>query len=105
MPTLYASAIDAMKPYACVSGLSMSKVSDDVVFPDEAQEKDAARRRGDEEFGADEKAPQQLGPPKPPPRASRMVSGPLREAPVSVTVFVDVRFVGSEASGRSQEEE
>jgi hypothetical protein len=65
------------------------------------------RRRGGEEFGTGEKAPPQLGPPKPPPRASRMVSGPLREAPVNVTVFVDVRFVGSEnfGSGPSQEEE
>lgn len=100
----FVNAIDAMKPYACVSGLSMSKVSDDVVFPDEAQEKDAARRR-EEEKTAPEQAALRLGPPKPPPRASRMVSGPLREAPVSVMVFVDVRFVGSEASGRSQEEE
>ena len=49
----------------------------------------------------------QGGPPKPPPRASRMVYGPLREAPVSATVFVDVRFVGSEGSGSdpAQEEE
>ena len=70
-------------------------------------EKDSASRRGGEEFGTGEKAPPQLGPPKPPPRASRMVSGPLREAPVNVTVFVDVRFVGSEnfGSGPSQEEE
>ena len=100
----FVNAIDAMRPYACVSGLSMSKVSDDVVFPDEAQEKEAARR-GEDADSRNKPAAPQLGPPKPPPRASRMVSGPLREAPMSVTVFVDVRFVGSEASGRSQEEE
>ena len=106
----FVNAIDAMRPFACVSGLSMSKVSDDVVFPDEAQEKESARRRGREEETFEDRArepAQPLGPPKPPPRASRMVSGPLREAPVSVTVFVDVRFVGSEGPGsdRSQEEE
>ena len=106
----FVNAIDAMRPYACVSGLSMSKVSDDVVFPDEAQEKESARRRGREEETFEDRArepAQPLGPPKPPPRASRMVSGPLREAPVSATVFVDVRFVGSEGPGsdRSQEEE
>jgi hypothetical protein len=28
-----------------------------------------------------------------------MVSGPLREAPVLATVFVDVRFVGREPMG------
>ena len=106
----FVNAIDAMRPYACVSGLSMSKVSDDVVFPDEAQEKESARRRGREEETFEDRArepAQPPGPPKPPPRASRMVSGPLREAPVSATVFVDVRFVGSEGPGsdRSQEEE
>ena len=104
----FVDAVDAMRPYACVSGLSMAKTSDDVVFPDEAQEKESARRRGREEETFEDRArepAQPLGPPKPPPRASRMVSGPLREAPVAVTVFVDVRFVGSEASGRSQEEE
>ena len=104
----FVNAIDAMTPYACVSGLSMAKVTDDVVFPDEAQEKEAARRRGrEDEAPEDRAAPQTLGPPKPPPRASRMVSGPLREAPVSATVFVDVRFVGSEGSGSdpAQEEE
>ena len=100
----FVDAVDAMRPYACVSGLSMAKTSDDVVFPDEAQEKEASRRGEDAEARNKAAAPQ-LGPPKPPPRASRMVSGPLREAPVAVTVFVDVRFVGSEASGRSQEEE
>lgn len=102
----FVDAIDAMRPYACVSGLSMEKLSEDVVFPDEAPEKgrdDAARRRGK---AAEETQPR-LGPPKPPPRASRMVSGPLREAPVAATVFVDVRFVGAEpfGSGETQEEE
>ncbi len=102
----FVDAIDAMRPYACVSGFSMEKVSEDVVFPDETPEKgnDVARRRGK---AAEEPQQPRTGPPKPPPRASRMVSGPLREAPVVATVFVDVRFVGAEpfGSGESPEEE
>ena len=101
----FVDAIDAMHPLACVSGLSMAKVADDAVFADEAPEKkervrgEGGRRggRGEEEEAAP--APARGGPPKPAPRASRMVSGPLREAPVLATVFVDVRFGGREPMG------
>ena len=101
----FVDAIDAMHPLACVSGLSMEKLADDAVFADEAPEKkervrgEGGRRgRGEEEEEA-APAPARGGPPKPAPRASRMVSGPLREAPVLATVFVDVRFVGREPMG------
>lgn len=101
----FVNAIDAMSPWACVSSLSLEKTADDVIFPGEEPEKGPAGRRGAK--AAPEAAAPQGGPPKPPPRASRMVSGPLREAPVLATVFVDVRFVGSEpgGSGEPQEEE
>ena len=93
-----------MKPYASVTGFSMEKLADDVIFPGEEPEKSSAGRRGAK---AEEPAVPQGGPPKPPPRASRMVSGPLREAPVLATVFVDVRFVGADPAGGpgSREEE
>ena len=70
------------------------------VFADEIAEKDRAAGRRDVRGEENEKpAPTRGGPPKPAPRASRMVSGPLREAPVLATVFVDVRFVGREPMG------
>ena len=100
----FLDSIDAMKPYASVTGFSMEKLADDVIFPGEEPEKSSAGRRGAK---AEEPAVPQGGPPKPPPRASRMVSGPLREAPVLATVFVDVRFVGADPAGGpgSREEE
>ena len=103
----FVDAIDAMRPWACVSSLSMEKTADDVIFPGEEPEKNVAGRRGAKAGGPAAAPAPQGGPPKPPPRASRMVSGPLREAPVVATVFVDVRFVGSApgGSGEPQEEE
>lgn len=105
----FVDAIDAMRPLACVSGLSMEKTADDAVFADESVEKDRARDEGGRRDvrGGAEPAPVRGGPPKPAPRASRMVSGPLREAPVLATVFVDVRFVGRApmGSGAQQEED
>ena len=99
----FLDAIDAMTPYACVSGLSMEKAGEDVVFAGEESDKEGRRgKEGEEEAPAPDP---RGGPPKPPPRASRMVSGPLREAPVLATVFVDVRFVGSDPTGSRQEEE
>ena len=102
----FVNAVDAMRPWACVSSLSMEKTADDVIFPGEEPEKNAAGRR-DRKAAPEAAAAPQGGPPKPPPRASRMVSGPLREAPVVATVFVDVRFVGVSpaGSGEPQEEE
>lgn len=103
----FVDAIDAMQPWACVSGLAMEKTADDAVFPGEEAEKAPSGRRGTKDPAADPAAHRPKGPPKPPPRASRMVSGPLREAPVTATVFVDVRFVGRQpmGSGAPGEEE
>lgn len=102
----FADAICAMTPWACISGLSMEKTAEDVVFAGEEGEKDGRRGKEAEEAAAAAPDPRG-GPPKPPPRASRMVSGPLREAPVLATVFVDVRFVGRRpmGSGTPGEEE
>ena len=101
----FLDSIDAMKPYASVTGFSMEKLGDDVIFPGEEPDKATAGKRGAK--APEEPAAPRGGPPKPPPRASRMVSGPLREAPVLATVFVDVRFVGRDPAGEagSREEE
>lgn len=72
------NAIDEMRPFAMVSGLSFSKTGDDVVKPAEPDPKQAAAA---EATGILE---------KPAPRTARLVSGPLFETPVRVTLFVDV---------------
>ena len=75
------NAIDAMHPFAMVSGLSIEKTGQDVVVPaapDPAKEEAAPPKT---EGGILE---------KPAPRTARLVSGPLFETPVRVTLFVDV---------------
>lgn len=104
----FVDRIDAMSPWACVSGLSLEKTGPDVVFPGEENEKEGGRRaKADKTKEEAAPAAPPGAPPKPAPRASRMVSGPLREAPVRATVFVDVRFIGREpsAAGAAGEEE
>lgn len=106
----FIDAVSAMTPCACIAGLTLEKMAEDAVFAGEEKEKEKEKgkddRRGSRDAEKDEPAPRG-GPPKPPPRASRMVSGPLREAPVLATVLVDVRFVGLDpaGSGDSGEEE
>ena len=80
--SLYATlnAINAMWPFAQVSGLQVAKAGSDVVFPAKVEEK-----------AKDEdplKAPGIKAPPS--GRTSRIVSGALREAPVKVQMTVDV---------------
>ena len=101
----FVDAVCAMTPYACVSGLSLEKTAEDAVFAGEEKEKEKEGRRGSREAEEPEAADPRGGPPKPPPRASRMVSGPLREAPVLATVLVDVRFVGLDPAAGAGEEE
>lgn len=109
----FVDAVCAATPYACVSGLTLEKTAEDAVFAGEEKEKERERdrdrddRRGSRGAQETEAPDPRGGPPKPPPRASRMVSGPLREAPVLATVLVDVRFVGLDpaAAESSGEEE
>lgn len=104
-------AIDAMRPFAMVSTLSLEKIRPDVVFPDEneaerraqaASREDQPRRsRRNRRGGAEEEAPAQAAPAlneRPAPRSARLVSGPLREAPVRVLMTVDVCSVPSARS-------
>ena len=70
-------AIAAMQPFAMVSDLSFAKTGDDVLPPPSESEAE----RLPETPGILE---------KPAPRTARLVSGPLFETPVQVTMFVDV---------------
>ena len=74
------NAIDAMRPFAMVSGLEFSKTGEDVLVP---AEPDPAA-----EAAAPKEANGILE--KPAPRTARLVSGPLFETPVQVTLYVDV---------------
>lgn len=111
----FLDAVDAMRPYAMVTSLSIEKLRPDVVFPEEAEKETRAAqpsgggevpggrvRRDRRRHGAPgPDAPAALPPPqvvlneRPAPRSSRLVSGPLREAPVRAVVYVDVCSVPS----------
>ena len=94
--------VDALSPYAAVSGLTIEKLGPDAVFPDERAEAAKEGSRPSRSSSSEEEpAPGILT--RPPPRSSRMVSGPLREAPVMATVFVDVYFVGAAPSDAGNE--
>lgn len=79
-------SLDGMWPYVMISGFSFQKTQPDFVFPDE--EDPAAKAK------LPEKKPEVSATPgvkeKPAPRTARLVSGPQFEAPVTVTMFVDV---------------
>lgn len=77
--TAVLDAVDAMQPFAVVSGLSFAKTGEDVLVP--AAPDPAKEAAPKEETGILE---------KPAPRTARLVSGPLFETPVQVTMFVDV---------------
>ena len=74
-------AIAAMQPFAMVSDLSFAKTGEDVLPPVSAGEGDRGESKPPEQPGILE---------KPAPRTARLVSGPLFETPVQVTMFVDV---------------
>ena len=74
------NAIDAMRPFAMVSGLEFAKTGEDVLVP---AEPDPAA-----EAAAPKDANGILE--KPAPRTARLVSGPRFETPVQVTLYVDV---------------
>ena len=69
-----------MRPFAMVSGLQFAKTGEDVLVP---AEPDPAA-----EAAAPKDANGILE--KPAPRTARLVSGPLFETPVQVTLYVDV---------------
>lgn len=92
-------SLDGMWPYAMVSGLSFQKVQSDVVFPDEENplkaKTPAAKTEPSETLGIKE---------KPAPRTARLVSGPQFEAPVTVTMFVDIYRFPPEADSTETDE-
>lgn len=85
------NAIGEMKPYAIVSKLSFVKAADDYHPPVEenkVEKKSNRRSRNEEEI--EEQSPAGIINVRPPSRTTRLVSGALREAPVTVTMTVDV---------------
>ncbi len=75
------NAIDAMRPFAMVSGLSFAKTGEDVVRPEAPDPAKEAAAPKEDNGGLLE---------KPAPRTARLVSGPLFETPVQVVLYVDV---------------
>jgi len=88
------NAIDSMRPFAMVSGLSFSKTGEDVVMPEAP---DPAKEAGPKAEGGILE--------KPAPRTARLVSGPLFESPVQVTLFVDVYAPAAAAGSAAAEDE
>ena len=91
------NAIDSMRPFAMVSGLSFAKSGDDVLVPPvpdpaaAAAEAEALAASGIME--------------KPAPRTARLVSGPLFETPVMVALYVDVFSPVAESAGSGDDGE
>ena len=74
------NAIDAMRPFAMVSGLQFAKTGEDVLVPAETDPAAEAAAPKDANGILE----------KPAPRTARLVSGPLFETPVQVMLYVDV---------------
>lgn len=74
------NAIDAMRPFAMVSGLQFAKTGEDVLVPVETDPAAEAAAPKDANGILE----------KPAPRTARLVSGPLFETPVQVMLYVDV---------------
>lgn len=80
--------IGTMKPYAIVSKLSFVKASDDYRPPvDEQKDEKKSKRRSQAEEASENQIVLNV---RPPSRTSRLVSGELHEAPVTVSMTVDV---------------
>jgi hypothetical protein len=80
--------IGTMKPYAIVSKLSFVKASDDYRPPvDEQKDEKKSKRRPQAEEASENQIVLNV---RPPSRTSRLVSGELHEAPVTVSMTVDV---------------
>lgn len=106
-----------MRPFAVVSDLAFEKLGEDVVFPDEQKESAAsesakgaaslrtARSSRTAAVPAAEEAPAIAIRERPAPRTARLVSGPLRERPVRVTLTVDVYSILPPARQGSDERE
>lgn len=106
--------LNEMRPFAVVSDLSFEKMGEDVVFPDEQKEaaaSDAAKASARSTRTARGSAPAAEEPAapaireRPAPRTARLVSGPLRERPVRVTLTVDVYSILPPARQGSDERE
>lgn len=106
--------LNEMRPFAVVSDLSFEKMGEDVVFPDEQKEaaaSDAAKASARSPRTARGSAPAAEEPAapaireRPAPRTARLVSGPLRERPVRVTLTVDVYSILPPARQGSDERE
>ncbi|MBO7222658.1 MAG: Amuc_1100 family pilus-like protein [Kiritimatiellae bacterium] len=99
------NAIGTMEPYALVSKLSFTKAGEDYRPPvDEKKEDKKSTRRSRNEEAVEEQTTGIINV-RPPSRTSRLVSGVLREAPVTVTMTVDVfTFIADEEEVNSEED-
>lgn len=91
------NALAANAPYATISSLSIEKTGEDVVFPDEAEKEEKSVSKRKVEAPAADAAASNLRE-KPAPRTARLISGPLRETPVRVSMMVDVYAFPKEAA-------
>jgi hypothetical protein len=85
------NAIGTMEPYTIVSKLSFTKAGEDYRPPvdEKKEEKRTSRRNRTDELSETTQTPIIVNV-RPPSRTSRLVSGKLREAPVTVSMTVDV---------------
>lgn len=96
------NALSSFTPYATISSLSIEKTGEDVVFPDEVENKDKTSSKRKSEEQAEAAAPNLRE--KPAPRTARLVSGPLRETPVRVSMTVDIYAFPKNAVDENGEE-
>ncbi|MGN0845159.1 MAG: hypothetical protein ACI4QT_08070 [Kiritimatiellia bacterium] len=94
--------LNEMRPFAVVSDLAFEKLGEDVVFPDEQKETAASESAKGAASSRPARSPRGAAVPaaaeatapaireRPAPRTARLVSGPLRERPVRVTLTVDI---------------
>ena len=100
------NAIGTMEPYALVSKLSFVKSGEDYRPPvDEKKEEKKSSRRSRSEEDFEEQPATGIINVRPPSRTSRLVSGVLREAPVTVTMTIDVfTFTSDEEDTNSEDD-
>ncbi len=98
------NALASSSPYTTISSLSIEKTGEDVVFPDEVEKEEkstSSKRKPD--APAEPAAATSLRE-KPAPRTARLISGPLRETPVRVSMTVDVYAFPKEAAAEDEEQ-
>lgn len=84
------NAIGTMEPYAIISKLSFVKAGEDYHPPIDEKKDEKRSSRRSREVEQEENTNQVIINVRPPSRTSRLVSGNLREAPITVSMTIDV---------------